>query len=156
MYASVNRLSIGSDNGLSPIRRKAMIKTNTGSLSIGPLGTNFNETFIKIKNALVMKMHLKVSSVKRRLFCLGGDELTQYWVEWCCKETLEISYTNHSRLLPHILSSFSFNISMLGAWINCLTFLRAWEYSRTPHWWTCIQEYYWSHGSHPCQIRGIC
>ena len=38
---SVNWVSIGSDNGLSPIRRKAIILTNAGLLSIGPFGTNF-------------------------------------------------------------------------------------------------------------------
>ena len=34
-YASVNMVSIGSDNGLSPIRHQAIIKTNAGLLSIG-------------------------------------------------------------------------------------------------------------------------
>ena len=41
--ASVIWVRIGSDNGLSPIRRQVIIKTNTGLLSIGPLGTNFSE-----------------------------------------------------------------------------------------------------------------
>ena len=43
IYASVNRVSIGSDNGLLPIRRQAFIQTNTGFLSIKPLGTNLNQ-----------------------------------------------------------------------------------------------------------------
>ena len=43
IYASVNRVSIGSDNGLLPIRRQAIIQTNTGFLSIKPLGTNLNQ-----------------------------------------------------------------------------------------------------------------
>ena len=34
---------IGSDNGLSPDRRQAIIWTNAGSLSIGPLRTYFSE-----------------------------------------------------------------------------------------------------------------
>ena len=34
---------IGSDNGLSPGRRQAIIWTNAGILLIGPLGTNFSE-----------------------------------------------------------------------------------------------------------------
>ena len=34
---------IGSDNGLSPRRRQAIIRTNAGILLIGPLGTNFSE-----------------------------------------------------------------------------------------------------------------
>ena len=39
---------IGSDNGLSPGRRQAIIWTNAGVLSIGPLETNFSEILIKI------------------------------------------------------------------------------------------------------------
>ena len=35
--------SIGSDNGLSPGRRQAIIWTNDGILLIEPLGTNFSE-----------------------------------------------------------------------------------------------------------------
>ena len=39
---------IGSNNGLSPGRRQAIIWTNAVILSIGPLGTNFNEILIEI------------------------------------------------------------------------------------------------------------
>ena len=39
---------IGSDNGLSPDRRQAIIWTNAGILLVGPLGTNFSEILIKI------------------------------------------------------------------------------------------------------------
>ena len=39
---------IGSDNGLSPGRRQAIIWTNAGILLIGPLGINFSEISIKI------------------------------------------------------------------------------------------------------------
>ena len=39
---------IGSDNGLSPERRQAIILTNAGILLIGPLGTNFSEILIAI------------------------------------------------------------------------------------------------------------
>ena len=44
----MNLVSIGSDNGLSPIRRQAISLNNAGLLSIGPLGTNFGEILIKI------------------------------------------------------------------------------------------------------------
>ena len=37
-----NLTIIGSDNGLSPDRRQAIVWTNAGILVIGPLGTNFN------------------------------------------------------------------------------------------------------------------
>ena len=36
---------MGSDNGLSPGRRQAIIWTNAGILLIGPLGTNFSEIY---------------------------------------------------------------------------------------------------------------
>ena len=43
-----NLTIIGSDNGLSPGRRQAIILTNAGILLIGPLGTNFSEILIEI------------------------------------------------------------------------------------------------------------
>ena len=57
---------IGSDNGLSPGRRQAIILTNHGILLIGPLGTNFSEILIKIQTSSLKKMHLKMSSGKWR------------------------------------------------------------------------------------------
>ena len=71
IYASVNLVSIGSDNGLSPMRRQAITWTNACLLSIEPLGTNFSEVLIKIPNFSSMKMHLNISSAKWRPFCSG-------------------------------------------------------------------------------------
>ena len=45
-----NLTSIGSDNGLSPGRRQAIIWTNAGILLIGLLGTNFSEIFNRSSN----------------------------------------------------------------------------------------------------------
>ena len=48
-HSCVNKLPIiGSDNGLSPGRRQAVIWTNAGIVLIGPLGTNFSEILIEI------------------------------------------------------------------------------------------------------------
>ena len=44
-----NLTIIGSDNGLSPRRRQAIIWINAGILLIGPLGTNFSEILIGIQ-----------------------------------------------------------------------------------------------------------
>ena len=66
-----NLTIIGSDNGLSPGRRQAIIWTNDGIVLIGPLGTNFSEISIEIHILSFMKMHLKMSSGKWRPFCLG-------------------------------------------------------------------------------------
>ena len=53
---------IGSDNGLSPSRRQAIIWTNAGILLSGPLGTNFSEILIAIHISSFKKMYLKLSS----------------------------------------------------------------------------------------------
>ena len=48
-HICVNKLTIiGSDNGLSPGRRQAIIWTNDGILLIGPLGTKCSEILIEI------------------------------------------------------------------------------------------------------------
>ena len=75
-YIYVNKLTIiGSDNGLAPGRRQTIIGTNDGILLIEPLGTNFSEILIGIQTFSFKKMRLKVSSAKRRPFCLGLNVL---------------------------------------------------------------------------------
>ena len=68
-------VSIGSDNGLSPVQHQAITWTNACLLSNGPLGTNFSEIRTKIQNFLFKKMHFKMSPAKRRPLCPGRDEL---------------------------------------------------------------------------------
>ena len=68
--------NIGSDNGLLPGRHQAIIWTSAGILLIGPLGTNFSEILIGIQTFSFKEMYLKLSSAKRRPFCLGLDVLT--------------------------------------------------------------------------------
>ena len=98
---SVSKLSIiGSDNGLSPGRRQAIIWINAGILLIGSLGTNFSEISIKIYTFSFKKMHLNMSSGKWRPFCLCLNvlrfpnvetspnlESSFYWVNWKLKST---------------------------------------------------------------------
>ena len=60
----------GSDNGLSPGRRQAIIWTNAEILLIGLLATNFSEILIKILTFAFRIMRLKVSSAKCRPSCL--------------------------------------------------------------------------------------
>ena len=71
-----NITAIGSDSGLSPGRRKAIIRTNAGILLIEPLGTNFNEILMKIHIFSFKKIHFKMSSGKWRPFCLGLNVLS--------------------------------------------------------------------------------
>ena len=70
-----NLTIIGSDNGLSPGRRQAIIWTKAGILLIGTLGTNFSEILIEIRIFSFTKMHLKMSSGKWRPSCLGLNVL---------------------------------------------------------------------------------
>ena len=72
--------SIGSDNGLSPDRRQAIIRTPAGILLIRTLGTNFSEILSEIHSFSFKKMHLKMSSAKWRLFRLGLNELNRLFM----------------------------------------------------------------------------
>ena len=75
-HICVSKLTIiGSDNDLSPGRRQAIIWANARILLIGPLGTNFSELIIEIYIFSLRKMHLKMSSGKRRPSCLGLNVL---------------------------------------------------------------------------------
>ena len=70
-----NLTIIGSDNGLSPGRRQAIIWTSAGILLIRPLDTSFSEILIGIQTFSFKKMHLKMSSAKWRPFCPGLNVL---------------------------------------------------------------------------------
>ena len=78
----MNWVSIGSDNGLLPVRHQAIIQTSAGLFSIGPLGANFSEILIKIQNFSFTKMHMKISSAKRQPFCPG--ETSSVLDSWWC------------------------------------------------------------------------
>ena len=84
----MNRVSIGSNNGLSPVRCQAITWTNAGVLSIGLIGTNFNE--IRILILSFKKMHLKMWSAKMAaILSRGGwvkDRFQPHvWYERKCK-----------------------------------------------------------------------
>ena len=66
---------IGSNNGLSPGRRQAIIWNNAGLLLIEPLGIHFSDISVGIQTFSFKKMHLKMSAAKWRPFCLGLNVL---------------------------------------------------------------------------------
>ena len=96
-HICVGKLTIiGSDNGLSPGRRQAIIWTNAGILSIRPLGTKFSEILSEIQAFSFKKMHVNMSSAKRRPFCLGLNMLRRnigvhceydIWIKFILVET---------------------------------------------------------------------
>ena len=69
IYASVDEALIDPDNGLSPHWRQAIIWTNARLLLIGPLGTTFNENWIKIQQFSFKKMHWKMCTILSRSQC---------------------------------------------------------------------------------------
>ena len=78
-HIRVSKLTIiGSDNGLSPGRRQAIIWNNARLLLIEPLGTNVSEISFEIQRFSFKKMPMNMSSVKWRPFCLGLDALTMH------------------------------------------------------------------------------
>ena len=70
-----NLTIIGSDNGLSPGRRRAIIWNNAGILLIGPLRTNFSEISIEVHIFSFKKMYLKMSSGNWQPSCPGLNVL---------------------------------------------------------------------------------
>ena len=74
----VSRLAIiGSDNGLSPGRCQAIIRTNAGILLIEPIGTRFSETLIEIQTFSLKKNTFEnVVSAQCCPFCLSLIVLT--------------------------------------------------------------------------------
>ena len=99
-HICVSKLTIiGSDNGLSPGRRQAIIWTNAGILLIGPLGTNFNEILIGIQTFSFQKMHLKMSSAKWHPFCLSLNVVRKPNYIFCsCYNLVSFLQNTHNRL----------------------------------------------------------
>ena len=64
IFASINQVSICSDNGLLPIWHQAIIWINSGLLLIGPAGTNLSGISIKIQQYSHKKMNFKILSCK--------------------------------------------------------------------------------------------
>ena len=129
-HICVSKLTIiGSDNGLSPRRRQAIIWTSAVILLIGPFGTKFSEISIEIVRVSFKKMRLKGSSAKWRPFCLGLNELTQLrWCQqiWTSCSWPSIFYVGHC-IVAHLASAvvimIVFSAVMTTAW---KTLLAAW------------------------------
>ena len=78
----VSKLTImGSDNGLSPGRRQAIIWINARILLFRTLRINFSGIVSEIHTFSFKKMHLKMSSARWRPFCLGFNvlKMTMLW-----------------------------------------------------------------------------
>ena len=83
-----NLTIIGSDNGLSPGRRQAIIWTNAGILLIGPLGTNFSEILIEIHIFSIWCNHyylilLFIDVLDLGFVCQVTSRHILFWMVYC-------------------------------------------------------------------------
>ena len=123
-HICVGKLTIiGSDNGLAPERRQAIIWTNAGILLIGPLGTNFSEILIEIQTFSLKKIRLKMS-LKCCSFHLGLNVLTQESEEVIINVSVNDtpSTSNFTRVI-HLWRFINYNFTnkmVFGCWNGCL------------------------------------
>ena len=71
--------AFGSDNGLSPIRRQAIIYTNAILLSIGPLGTKFSQNVFEIQTFFIQEnasenVVCEMADILFRPHCVNGTD----------------------------------------------------------------------------------
>ena len=126
-HICVGKLTIiGSDNGLSPGWRKAIIWTNAGILLIGPLKANFSEILIEILYIFIQEMHLNMSSGKWWPFCLGF-----------------IVLTHRGLVMPYgviVFINLHSGDGMLPVWCQAINYLNQfwhyvnWTFRNIPHW----------------------
>ena len=124
-HICVGKLTIiGSDNGLSPGRRQAIIWFNAGILLIGPWGTNFSEILIANQAFSFKKMHLKISSAKWRPFSLGLNMLNPYL---CGTIKPDTEFFQQSQDLNIGIAFHCWKLRRLSTYMQTLSILWFWK-----------------------------
>ena len=102
-YIRRKNATIASVNGLSPVRRQAIIRINAAILSIRPYGTYFSEILFMIQKFSLKEMHTKISSTKCG-YCIGLNVSISFYCD------------NILSLLPDLRYSFTllFYFSMIS------------------------------------------
>ena len=79
---TVNWVSIGSDNGLSPGRCQAIIWTNAGLLLIGPIDPNYTWVLAILADSLLFS----VNNISAGLWlnCISSVEISFFWLTYYC------------------------------------------------------------------------
>ena len=158
MHICISKLTIiGSDNGLSPDRRQAIIWTNARILLIPTLGSNFSDVLREIHVSSLKKMHWKMFSGKWQQFFSQPQCVNHHVYMSVC-----IQY--HFRLsvcwLSVNKSDISFPLFTQNLWhsqcdqslIPCLAFIYMWtgelhaksELSAKSGYWEINRYGFWS------------
>ena len=141
----MNQVSIGSDNGVLPIRGQAIIWTSAGLLSIGPLGTNFSEILTKIQNFSFTKMHMKICE-KAVILSRERDKLRNIF-------RFESKLDNWAQLFHFTTSTLNIDINTLIVW-NLVTIENSlWPY--LPKFPQCKPTDLWQIGKHMTTIKQL-
>ena len=114
---------IGSDNGLSPGRRQAIIWTSAVMFLFGPLETNFSDNLIEILTFSFTKMRLNVSSAKWWPFCLGLNVLDSLFADTVIDKVwsrvcINVHYATR-KILLHMKNSPSW-LDTNTNWCECI------------------------------------
>ena len=127
----MRRVNIGSNNGLLPGRRQAIIWTNAGILSIESLETNFSEFFVKNQTFSFKKMCLKMSSVKWQPSCPGEDESnsSQPCHRW---STAVMNGSLFSKRQCVLKPEHSYNLITMNNWLDVTEAVDWWKWSSKP------------------------
>ena len=137
-----NLTIVGSDNALVPVRRQAIIWTNAGIVLIGPLGTNLIEMLIEIHTFSSKKIHLKVSSVKWRPFCLGLNALsvhdTHLWTFVLFLIYTRLYLSDYLHNVPSIVSIIQVQITDRYLMLQLLKYPPYYKFRQYP--WHSTQE----------------
>ena len=82
-HICVSKLTtVGSDNGLAPGRRQAIIWADAGILSSWPLDTNFCETLTEIHTFSLIKMYLKMLCQCEMAAILSRPQCVNASMDW--------------------------------------------------------------------------
>ena len=87
IYAQMDWAIICLGNNLSPVQRQAITWINAGVVSIGVLGTNFNQIWIG-----VLLFSFKIIHLKRRPFCPSKLSEARHCVIELLKSALEMKF----------------------------------------------------------------
>ena len=116
---------IGSDNGLSPGLRQAIIWTKAEILLIGPLGTNFSEILIQIHTFSFKKIYLKLLSAKFVSAILSWPQ---------CVNAMEANGSvQSSTMVPTVKTNFWFldflqcDVGSTSNWELILAWILSWD-----------------------------
>ena len=135
---SLNQTTIGSDNGLSPVRCQAILWTHADPLSLSnePLATNLSEISMKMNMFAFKKMYFKMSCAKWWPF-YHSSPCAEYTMilslKKCTAQATGLMHRhqgwNHpARFVSHLHEIFIYKVVYSFCLFYCLFIIVTWWY----------------------------